>query len=216
MKAPLALSLMLLSCSVMATDLGTWGDLWPVEEPDMLSVIEKRLQTLQQSGEMEKKMTEFKDRVVRNSQRPSPVEGIRRAIRYERRWFDPTVRVDKDLSDSHGNIFAQAGQVFNPLEVTAFNETLWFIDGDDPDQVAWVKRQTPDTLIARIILVRGNIPETSKMLDSRIYFDQNGALTTRFGISEVPARVTAAPSGLRLQVEMIPPAMSQYDQGGAK
>lgn len=216
MKTPLALSLMLLSCSVMATDLGTWGDLWPVEEPDMLTVIEHRLQTLQQSGEMDKKMTEFKDRVVRNSQRPPPVEGIRRAIRYERRWFDPSVRVDKDLSDSHGTVFARAGQVFNPLEVTAFNETLWFIDGDDPDQVAWVKRQKPDTLIARIILVRGNIPQTSAKLDSRIYFDQNGVLTTRFGISEVPARVTAAPSGLRLQVEMIPPTMTQYDQGGAK
>lgn len=25
--------------SVAAADLGTWGDLWPVKEPDMLTVI---------------------------------------------------------------------------------------------------------------------------------------------------------------------------------
>ena len=214
MRAPLTLSLVLLSYSATGTDLGTWGDLWPVEEPDMLTVIENRLQSLQQSGEMDRKMTEFKARVVRNSQRPPPVDGIKRAVRYERRWFDPSVRVDKDLADSHGNIFARAGQVFNPLEMTPFNETLLFINGDDPEQVAWVKRQKPGSLISRIILVRGNIPETSEKLDSRIYFDQNGALTTRFGISDVPARVTAAPSGLRLQVEIIPPSMTQYDGGG--
>lgn len=115
----LALGLTLLTGSVTAADLGTWGDLWPVAEPDMLTVIESRLQTLAQSGEMDKKMAEFKARVVRNSQRPPAVEGITRAVRYERRWFDPSVRVDKALADDRGNVFAQAGQVFNPLDVVA-------------------------------------------------------------------------------------------------
>lgn len=46
----LALGLTLLTGSVTAADLGTWGDLWPVAEPDMLTVIESRLQTLAQSG----------------------------------------------------------------------------------------------------------------------------------------------------------------------
>ncbi|MCW6015703.1 type-F conjugative transfer system protein TraW [Serratia marcescens] len=215
MRAVVALSLTLFAGSALATDLGTWGDLWPVAEPDMLSVIEQRLQSLQQSGEMDKKMTEFKDRVVRNSQRPPAVEGITRALRYERRWFDPSIRLDKDVSDHEGRVFARAGEVFNPLSVVPFNETLMFIDGDDTEQVAWVARQKPVTLISRIILVKGNIPETSETLDSRIFFDQNGALTTRFAISEVPARVTAAPSGLRLKVEVIPPEMTQYDSQGA-
>ncbi|EJK1259047.1 type-F conjugative transfer system protein TraW [Salmonella enterica] len=216
MKARYALSLMLLSCSVMAADLGTWGDLWPVDEPDMLTVIETRLHALQQSGEMDKKMGEFRERVVRNSQRPPPVEGIRQATRYERRWFDPSVRMDKDLADHQGRVFARKGQVLNPLALVPFNETLFFINADDPEQISWVKRQKPDSLISRIILVRGNIPETSEKLDSRIFFDQNGALTSRFGISAVPARVTAAPSGLRLQVEIIPPAMTRYDSREAK
>lgn len=210
----LALSLLLLSSASSASDLGTWGDLWPVAEPDMLTVIEQRLQALQQSGEMDKKMGDFKARVVRNSQRPPPVAGITRAARYEKRWFDPSVRVDRDLADGHGNVFARAGQVFNPLDVVPFNQTLLFIDGDDPDQLAWVRRQKPATLVSRIILVRGNIPQTSQALDSRIFFDQNGVLTARFGISQVPARVTAAPSGQRLQVEIIPPLLTEHDAGG--
>lgn len=53
--------------SVAAADLGTWGDLWPVKEPDMLTVIMQRLTALEQSGEMGRKMDAFKERVIRNS-----------------------------------------------------------------------------------------------------------------------------------------------------
>ena len=56
--------------SVAAADLGTWGDLWPVKEPDMLTVIMQRLTALEQSGEMGRKMDAFKERVIRNSLRP--------------------------------------------------------------------------------------------------------------------------------------------------
>lgn len=208
--------LLAFSLPLTAADMGTWGDLWPVGEQDMLTLIDERLRALQQSGEMQEKMTAFRERVVRNSQRPPPVEGISRAVKYERRWFDPSVRTDKNLADHRGNVFARAGQVFNPLSVTPFNQTLLFIDGDDAEQVRWAARQKPATLVNRIILVRGSVPETSAALDSRIYFDQNGALTARFGISQVPARVTASPSGLRLQVEIIPPEMAQHDSGGGR
>lgn len=53
-------------------------------------------------------------------------------------------------------------------------------------------------------LVRGSIPDTSAALDSRIYFDQNGVLSKRFGLTAVPARITPAPSGERLNIETFP------------
>ena len=62
--------------SVAAADLGTWGDLWPVKEPDMLTVIMQRLTALEQSGEMGRKMDAFKERVIRNSL--CPVSDARR------------------------------------------------------------------------------------------------------------------------------------------
>ncbi|EMY3602302.1 type-F conjugative transfer system protein TraW [Klebsiella aerogenes] len=201
----LALGLTLLTGSVTAADLGTWGDLWPVAEPDMLTVIESRLKALAQSGEMDKKMAEFKARVVRNSQRPAPVEGIKKADKYEQRWFDPSIKLTEDLKDQNGVLLARKGQVLNPLKTVPFMQTLYFIDGDDPDQVAWMKRQVPETLISKIILVKGSIPDTSAALDSRIYFDQNGVLSQRFGLTSVPARITPAPSGERLNIEYFPP-----------
>lgn len=41
-------------------------------------------------------------------------------------------------------MFARKGDVLNPLKTVPFMQTLYFIDGDDPDQVAWMKRQVPD------------------------------------------------------------------------
>ncbi|MGN9452519.1 type-F conjugative transfer system protein TraW, partial [Klebsiella grimontii] len=54
----------LLSPLTQAADLGTWGDLWPVREQDMLELITQRLQGLQQSGQWDKTMGEFKQRVI--------------------------------------------------------------------------------------------------------------------------------------------------------
>ncbi|HIF6242875.1 TPA: hypothetical protein ACX3KA_005300, partial [Raoultella ornithinolytica] len=35
--------------------------------------------------------------------------------------------------------------------------------------------------------------------------DQNGVLSQRFGLTTVPARITPAPSGERLNIETFPP-----------
>ncbi|EFY5824318.1 type-F conjugative transfer system protein TraW [Shigella sonnei] len=190
--------------SVAAADLGTWGDLWPVKEPDMLTVIMQRLTALEQSGEMGRKMDAFKERVIRNSLRPPAVPGIGRTEKYSSRLFDPSVRLAADIRDNEGRVFARQGEVMNPLQYVPFNQTLYFINGDDPAQVAWMKRQTPPTLESKIILVQGSIPEMQKSLDSRVYFDQNGVLCQRLGIDQVPARVSAVPGDRFLKVEFIP------------
>ena len=108
------------------------------------------------------------------------------------------------IRDNEGRVFARQGEVMNPLQYVPFNQTLYFINGDDPAQVAWMKRQTPPTLESKIILVQGSIPEMQKSLDSRVYFDQNGVLCQRLGIDQIPARVSAVPGDRFLKVEFIP------------
>ncbi|EGG3945690.1 type-F conjugative transfer system protein TraW [Salmonella enterica] len=204
MKGRAMIALLVWGQSVAAADLGTWGDLWPVQEPDMLAVIMHRLEVLQQSGEMSKKMDEFKARVARNSLRPPAVEGVTRTEKYASRLFDPSVRLADDIRDNEGRVFARKGEVMNPLQYVPFNQTLYFINGDDPEQMDWMKHQTPLTLESKIILVRGSIPQSQTALDSRIYFDQNGVLCHRLGIDQVPAQVTGVPGDRLLKVEFIP------------
>ena len=170
----------------------------------MLTLITQRLEALQKSGKWDQEMEAFKGRVIEHSQRPAPVEGIGKADKYAQRWFDPSIRLTEDLKDHNGRVFARKGDVLNPLKTVPFMQTLYFIDGDDPDQVAWMKRQVPDTLISKIILVKGSVPDTSVALDARIYFDQNGVLSKRFGLTSVPVRITPAPSGERMNIETFP------------
>lgn len=92
------IALLIWGQSVAAADLGTWGDLWPVKEPDMLTVIMQRLTALEQSGEMGRKMDAFKERVIRNSLRPPAVPGIGRTEKYGSRLFDPSVRLAADMT----------------------------------------------------------------------------------------------------------------------
>ncbi len=141
----------LLSPLTQAADLGTWGDLWPVREQDMLQLITQRLQSLQSSGQWDQTMDAFKQRVIENSQRPAPVEGIKRAEKYEQRWFDPSIRLTEDLKDNEGRVFARKGDVVNPLKTVPFVQTLYFINGDDADQLAWMKRQVPETLMSKMV-----------------------------------------------------------------
>lgn len=200
------LAVCVVSPVVPAADLGTWGDLWPVQEQDMLSLITQRLDALEESGRWGHEMGIFRDRVVANSQRPDPVEGIKKADKYEQRWFDPSIRLTADLRGQNGVLFARKGQIINPLIMVPFLQTLYFIDGDDPDQLKWIKRQVPNTLLSKIILIKGSVPATSSLLDHRIYFDQHGVLSQRFGLTSVPARITPAPSGARLNIEYVPPS----------
>ncbi|MGG8885134.1 type-F conjugative transfer system protein TraW, partial [Escherichia coli] len=46
------IALLIWGQSVAAAALGTWGDLRPVKEPNMLTVITQHLTALEQSGEM--------------------------------------------------------------------------------------------------------------------------------------------------------------------
>ncbi|VEC46221.1 type IV conjugative transfer system protein TraW [Klebsiella aerogenes] len=95
----------------------------------MLQLITQRLQSLQSSGQWDQTMDAFKQRVIENSQRPAPVEGIKRAEKYEQRWFDPSIRLTEDLKDNEGRVFARKGDVVNPLKTVPFVQTLYFING---------------------------------------------------------------------------------------
>lgn len=191
------------SLALQAKDMGTWGELYPIAEQDMVATIHNRLKAMEASGELAREQEAFKQRVIANSLRPKAVEGLTVAQENTTHYIDPSITVGEDLADHQGRVFARKGQVVNPLDTVPFNDTLYFIDGDNPAQLAWMKAQQPPTLQYRIILVNGDIRDTTQALDTRIYFDQNGMLSQKFALNAIPARVTLAEDGRRLQVDTI-------------
>jgi len=192
---------LLLSGAVQAKELGTWGELYPVVEEDMLTTIQTRLKAMEASGEMAREQEAFKQRVIENTLRPKPVEGLRLAQENTTHYIDPSLTVSEDLKDHQGRVFARKGQVINPLDTVPFTDTLYFIDADNPQQLSWMKAQKPGTLTYRVILVNGDIREATKALDTRIYFDQDGTLSRKFELKAIPARVTLSEDRRRLRVD---------------
>jgi len=200
MKKSLLL-ILAIACSAGAKDLGTWGDLYPVQEQDMLTFIQQRLKSMEADGSLAREQKAVQERVKAHILRPPPVAGLRLADKNETHYIDPTFTVDKDIADGKGMVFAHKGDRINPLEHVPFRETLYFIDGDDKRQIDWMKQQKPDTVISKIVLVNGNIKTSGESLDAQVYFDQNGTLCRKFQLDAVPARVTVAADGKRLRVD---------------
>lgn len=193
--------LLFFNMTAFAADLGTWGDLYPITEPDLIGTIGQRLHDMEESGELAQKQEAFKQRVIQNSLRPKPVNGLTVAQENTTRLFEPSFLVAKDIADHQGNVFAHKGQRVNPLDSIPFAQTLYFIDADDKRQLAWFRAQKTTTLSLKVILVNGDIRKATQALGTRIYFDQEGVLSNKFGLTAVPARVIAAPDGKSLQID---------------
>ncbi|AOH87323.1 conjugal transfer protein TraW (plasmid) [Sphingomonas panacis] len=171
-----------------ARDYGQAGQAFPVIEPDLLATIEARLKRAESSGELARMNEMFAKRVEAKVRRPTPVAGISPAIA-AREWdYDPSVRLERDIRDQKGNLIAAAGQTVNPLDFVAIKQALVFIDGDDAGQIAWATNHYTD-LDAKIIFVSGSPIEEMTSRRRRFYFDQEGKLTSRFGIEHTPAVV---------------------------
>lgn len=200
-RAALLLLLSLLSAGASARDLGTTGHLFTIAEPDLLAFIKHRLQAMEDSGEMAKMQRETEARVKAHAVRPTPVAGLSPAITSRSFAFDPTFSVRETIKDMQGRVIAKQGDQVNPLDRVPFSEVLYFLDGDNRDQVAWVKKQVSGQMNFKVILVNGNVKETSDTLDEPVYFDQAGVLTTKFGFSHTPVRISR--DGRVLKVEEV-------------
>lgn len=194
-----ALSYAFFSCISYAKNLGVIGDVWEIQEQNLLGLIEERLNE-QFGGKSEKEIQdEAQKRVTESALRPPPVI-LPVAKENSERSFDPSYTVERDLTDHKGQVFAHKGQVVNPFDMVSFNRTLIFIDGDDDRQIAWLKAFKAESKIVKIILLNGNLREVTEKLDVDLYFDQNGALVNRFGIKAIPSVIDEMPGKKLLRI----------------
>ena len=204
MKIGKILLIMFVSFPSFAKDLGSYGQLFPIQEPDMMDLIQSRLNHMQNDGEMNEIQKKAEDNVKKHAVRPPSVPGISKASS-DRTWlYDPTFTANKDITDGRGNYIVHAGQSINPLDKIPFNETLFFIDGDNQNELDWVKSKIKFVINFKVILVNGNIPKTSDYLKEQIYFDQYGVMTSKFGIEHTPAEVYQERNKLRVKEIKVP------------
>ena len=182
-------------------DYGVAGSTFEIIEEDLLEVIESKLKTLEAEGSLQEHQKKIAKQAQEKIKRPKPVEGIQHTTKARSFTYDPSITVPYDLKDHQGTVFHAKGTKVNPLDYMSLSKPLLFIDGDNQPQVEWVLAQDSQSPQALIILVKGSPFELMEQLDRSVYFDQEGALTKKLGIFQVPAKVTQ--QGKHLLIEEI-------------
>jgi conjugal transfer pilus assembly protein TraW len=183
-----------------ALDLGKIGPTYGIAEPHLLADIERRLREKERTGELQGLMDAARTRSVAAVRDPRPVQGLKTTESSRTFYIDPSFTLDRNIVDASGRLMFPAGTRKNPLEVVSLSRRLLFFDGRDPRQVRRA-RQLMAGNEARIkpILTGGSYLELMKSWRVPVYYDQQGVLTRRLGIRQVPALVSQ--DGLRLRID---------------
>ena len=199
-SAPLVLSLMLGAADARAMDLGVIGPTYEISEPHLLQMIEQRLREKERSGELGRLQAEARERGIATVKNPAPVAGLRATEAVRTFYFDPSFTLDRNVLGPQGELLFAAGTRKNPLEVVSLSRHLLFFDARDPRQVGRA-RQLIALYQGRVkpILVGGSYLDLMQSWHVPVYYDQQGLLTRRLGITQVPALVSQ--DGLRLRID---------------
>jgi conjugal transfer pilus assembly protein TraW len=185
-----------------AENLGKIGPTYPIAERHLLDHIMSRLREKERAGELKKFEQLAKERATQSVNNPTPVAGLSRAQAARTYYFDPTFVLDRNVVDENGAVMFPAGTRKNPLEVVGLSKHLLFFDARDPRQVARA-RELIDAYQGRVkpILVAGSYLDLMKTWKLRVFYDQEGVLVRKFGITAVPAIVSQ--EGQRLRIDEV-------------
>lgn len=183
-----------------AEDLGVIGPTYAISEPNLLAFIEQRLREKERNGELAQLEAQARARGTEAVTQPKPVAGLRATETARSFYFDPSFTLDRNILDAQGHLLFAAGLRKNPLEVVSLSKHLLFFDARDRRQVARARE-----LIAsyqgkvKPILTGGSYLDLMKSWRTPVYYDQQGVLIRRFGITQVPALVSQ--EGMRLRID---------------
>ena len=183
-----------------AQHLGVIGPVYPIAEPSLLALIQSKLRELAADGGLERLQRESQARIRRQIEDPSPVAGISRTATARTFHFDPSIEVPYPISDADGRLIVAPGTRVNPLDVVSLSRPLFFFDARDAEQVERARRELAEHRgQVKLILTGGSYLDLMRRWKQTVYYDQQGLLTTRLGIRQVPARVTQ--DGKRLRID---------------
>lgn len=174
-------------------DYGVHGNLFKIKEESLLKEIMAKLEAAKENGTLEKLQQQFTEKVKAKVLRPNPVANIKKAITNRSWTYNPTYTQETDIVDDKGMVIIAAGTSVNALEKLKWGEPMIFIDGEDKEQIQWVKNKH-----GKVVLTNGAPLDLGKELNRPVYFDQAGILCHRFKIEAVPAIIEQEDMLLRI------------------
>ena len=183
-----------------AQDLGVIGPVYAIAEPNLLEVILGKLRAAGEDGALARLQRESLARVRRGVEDPAPVAGLSRTRQPRRFHHDPSIVVQEAIHDADGRVIVPPGTVINPLDTVTLSQALLFIDARDREQVARARKLIDERQgKVKVILTGGSYLDLMRRWQRPVFYDQQGNLTTKLGIRQVPALVTQ--DGRRLRID---------------
>jgi hypothetical protein len=171
-------------------DLGVYGNLYSIEEVDLLDYIQERARQVNPE-EVEKKAKENFEQSLEVSL------GVPEAKENRIRYIDPSITVSSPMYDHQGHIVAPPGKL-NPLEKVNLTSTIVVIKESQIGIVPELKKTHKDLLI---LLTDGNLQRAAETAGQMVYKADNHILE-RLGAERVPSVITQ--ERVRLKIEEIP------------
>lgn len=153
------------------------GAVYEPSETDFLTEIETKAQESTTSGQWARVVAKHREEIERRIAAPPGVDLPRSLGKTRRFTTIPSVLPeDHPLTDT----------------LSRYRRVWVFLDGRDEAALRWAQGVPSD---ARIVLTGGNVWETTERLGRRVWFDTNGALVRRLGLTVQPSRVTLTKAG---------------------
>lgn len=182
-----------------AQDLGVIGPVYPIAEPSLLEVILAKLREAEASGAIATLQREAQSNAKRLIEHPPAVAAVTKTTQPRRFYYDPTLVVPYPVMDADGKVIAPPGTQVNPLDTVSLSKHLLFFDARDAEQLE-LARQLLERYHGKVklILTGGSHLDLARKWKQAIYYDQQGTLTDKLRIRQVPALVSQEGSRLRI------------------
>lgn len=205
MKSKLLLISALVMSVLNAEDLGSIGKTYPIGEQSLIEYIKARATQMMADGSWEKLRQQAVKTTEQRIDYPPVISGISKTTESSVRYFDPSIRINQDIIDPYTKTkLATKGQIINPTSYMAFNNELIFIDGRDPEQVAFAVQESKRSKFrTSIVLIAANkFRELMKEQQQLMFYDQGAVLVKKFDVRHVPTIIyqdQIHPDKLRIQ-----------------
>ncbi|MCB5362058.1 type-F conjugative transfer system protein TraW [Vibrio splendidus] len=196
-------------------ELGQVAPIFPIGEIDMLEWIDQRLKGFEASGKLADMQNEFTERARQSIENPPPVAGLTTTTAPRTFYVDPSITLPKDIiAPTTGAVIAKAGTRVNPFDSRTWpkidgqealpqfelSKVLVFLDARDAQQRRFAS-EYQNTKPIKWVLTGGSPNQMATLLETRIYFAQQGFLTEKLKITHVPA--IAYQEGTRWRIDEV-------------
>ena len=176
-------ALFLVSAPVSGRDLGRYGAVYPIVEPDALAEMKRKAARVDwgkylNREKMARKIREYK---------PKELAKLPAARRERAFLADMSYTLDMDIPDGKGGILYPKGYTFNPLDYVNLERTLVIINGNDKRQVEWFRKSPWNKdMNAMLLLTDGSWYTLGERLKRPVFYADR-LLVTRLRLQAVPS-----------------------------